>query len=476
MRGAAWPRARPGTARVAASSLLASSVSASSIRRRTIPVAPTSLRLAVGLALDGAQQRAQAGEIEEAQLAEVDDTRRRLLARARQLGLEHLDGVEVELTDQPQPDPAGLGLTAYHDEWRSWLWCSHPWTPFASSALGATPAGVKGGRRSTGELGSTYTDHTSPTAAREENPPARVRESVGYRVEEAAPAEGTMVAEDEADVIVLGLGGIGSAAAYWLARSGARVIGLERFALGHDRGASQDHSRIIRLSYHDPVYVRLAQAAYETWSEVSAEAGAELVVKTGGIDIFPAEDSFDREAYCSAMDACGVPYERLDGAEAMRRFPELRAEESTEVLFQEQTGIAAAARANAAHQRLAREHGADLREHARVEAISADGDEVCVRAGGRTLRAAHLMVCAGPWTNDALALLGHELNLAVTREQVIYLEPQDPAAFAPERFPVWIWMQEPCYYGFPVFGEPAVKIAQDGGGAETTAETALVRA
>ncbi len=278
------------------------------------------------------------------------------------------------------------------------------------------------------------------------------------------------MAEDEADVIVLGLGGIGSAAAYWLARSGARVIGLERFELGHDRGASQDHSRIIRLSYHDPAYVRLAQAAYASWGEVSAEAGAELVIETGGIDIFPPRDSFDREAYCGAMDACGVTYERLDGAEAMRRFPELRVEEATEVLFQERTGIAAAARANAAHQRLARAHGADLREGARVEAISDDGGEVRVQVDGREIRASHLVVCAGPWTNDVLALLGHRLNLVVTREQVVYLEPQDPPAFAPGCFPVWIWMQDPCYYGFPVFGEPAVKVAQDGGGAETTAE------
>lgn len=279
------------------------------------------------------------------------------------------------------------------------------------------------------------------------------------------------MAGDEADVIVLGLGGLGSAAAYWLARSGASVIGLERFALGHDRGASQDHSRIIRLSYHDPAYVRLAQAAYDSWAEVSAESGAQLVIETGGIDIFPAEGAFDRAAYMAAMDACGVPYERLDGAEAMRRFPELRVDEATEVLFQARTGIAAAARANDAHQRLARAHGADLREHAQVEAISAGGGEIAVRAGGRTIQAGTLVVCAGPWTNDVLALLGHRLNLTVTREQVVYLEPQDPGAFALGRFPVWIWMQEPCYYGFPVFGEPAVKVAQDGGGAETTADS-----
>lgn len=275
---------------------------------------------------------------------------------------------------------------------------------------------------------------------------------------------------DQADVIVLGLGGIGSAAAYWLARSGVRVIGLERFALGHERGASQDHSRIIRLSYHDPAYVRLAKNAYLAWADVSAEASAELVVTTGGIDIFPAGNSFDRAAYYSAMDLCGVPYERLDAGEAMRRFPDLRVDESTEVLFQAQAGIVAAARANAAHQRLAKAHGADLREHARVESISTAGGEICVGVGGRTIRASRLVLCAGPWTNDVLALLDQRLNLTVTREQVVYLEPQDPAAFAPDRFPVWIWMQEPCYYGFPIFGEPAVKVAQDGGGDETTAD------
>ena len=93
-----------------------------------------------------------------------------------------------------------------------------------------------------------------------------------------------------------------------------------------------------------------------------------------------------------------------------------------------------------------------------------------MRVGGTTLRARRLAICAGPWTNDVLALLGRQLNLTVTREQVLYLEPEDPEAFAPDRFPIWIWMGEPCYYGFPVFGEPAVKVAQDGGGEETTAD------
>jgi sarcosine oxidase len=94
-----------------------------------------------------------------------------------------------------------------------------------------------------------------------------------------------------------------------------------------------------------------------------------------------------------------------------------------------------------------------------------------VRVAGRTLHAAQLVVCAGPWTNDALAHFGLQMNLDVTREQVIYLEPIVIDLFEPERFPIWIWMDEPSFYGFPVFGEPAVKVAQDAGGQLTTADT-----
>jgi sarcosine oxidase len=277
--------------------------------------------------------------------------------------------------------------------------------------------------------------------------------------------------EDEADVIVLGLGGIGSAAAYWLAKRGARVIGLEQFELGHDRGESQDHSRIIRLSYHDARYVRLAQAAYASWSEVERESGDRLVIRTGGLDLYPAGGIIEQATYTSAMDACGVPYERWAADETMRRYPQFTLDEDVETIFQEQSGIAAAARANAAHQRLAAGYGADLREGTRVEAVETAGEEVCVRVDGRTLRAAHLIVCAGPWTNAALAPLGLQMNLDVTREQVIYLEPIMIDLFEPERFPIWIWMDEPSYYGFPVFGEPAVKVAQDAGGELTTADT-----
>jgi len=87
------------------------------------------------------------------------------------------------------------------------------------------------------------------------------------------------------DYIVLGLGGLGSGAAYWLSRKAGRdVLALEQFELGHVRGGSQDHSRIIRLSYNSPVYVNLAKRAYASWAEVEAEAGEPCVLRTGGLD------------------------------------------------------------------------------------------------------------------------------------------------------------------------------------------------
>src|SRR6188474_2304398 len=95
------------------------------------------------------------------------------------------------------------------------------------------------------------------------------------------------MAEREFDVVVVGLGGLGSGAAYWLARGGASVQGLEQFELGHDRGASEDHSRIIRLSYHTPAYVALATRAYEAWAAVEDEAGESLILETGGLDLWP---------------------------------------------------------------------------------------------------------------------------------------------------------------------------------------------
>jgi sarcosine oxidase len=270
---------------------------------------------------------------------------------------------------------------------------------------------------------------------------------------------------------VIGLGGLGSATAFWLARAGVDVVGFEQFELGHVRGASHDHSRIIRRSYHTPEYVRLAAHAYDTWQIVEADAGEPIITRTGGIDLFPEGAAIDHRTYTSSLDAAGVAYEWIDAGEICRRWPAFAGgsviTNGVHGIASPETGIVPAGRGTAILQRLATEHGADLREHTPVRAVVPAGGEVDVVTDDGVVRCGSVVITADAWTNRLLAPLGHEVPLAVLREQVSYFPHADLDRFQPGRFPVWIWMDDPSFYGFPVFGDlTAVKGAEDCGGAE----------
>jgi sarcosine oxidase len=161
------------------------------------------------------------------------------------------------------------------------------------------------------------------------------------------------------------------------------------------------------------------------------------------------------------MKAADVEFEELDAGEVMRRWPQWHLDEDVTALFQEQSGIAMASKANAAHRRLARDNGATLVDGSEVVGIREVDGEVEVVVDGRPVRVGSLIVAAGAWTAPVLAGLGFRLPLEVTLEQVVYVATPDLLSFHPSRFPIWIWMDEPSFYGFPVFGEPAVKIAWD---------------
>jgi sarcosine oxidase len=258
------------------------------------------------------------------------------------------------------------------------------------------------------------------------------------------------------------LGGIGSAAAYWASRRlGDEVLGLEQFEIGHLNGGSEDHSRIIRLSYHTPGYVEMAGQAYKAWSELETDAEEQLILRTGGLDLAPDGATIGLDDYRSSMTAAGVSFEELGAPEVMRRWPQWRLSDEVSALYQEQSGIAMASQANEAHRRLARENGARLVATEAVTGISETDNGVVVETIEKTHEADRVIIAAGAWTNRVIAHFGVTLPLEVTQEQVVYLKPGDPGAFAPDRFPIWIWMTEPSFYGFPVFGEPAVKVAWD---------------
>jgi sarcosine oxidase len=279
---------------------------------------------------------------------------------------------------------------------------------------------------------------------------------------------------NEWDAIVVGLGAIGSGAAYWLSRRlGTGVLGLEQFGLGHANGAGQDHSRIIRLSYHRPDYIRLARRAYEAWAEVEAESGTTIVTRTGGLDIGPREAAIPLHDYMHAMATESVPFEHLAGPEISRRWPQWRLGDEHHGLFQADAGIADPNRGNAAHQQLARAHGATLLEHAAVTRLGellGGGIEVEL-ADGTSHRAPQVVLATDAWTNDLLASFDRRLPLTIIQAQVTYFAPPDPERFAPDRFPIWIWMDDPSFYGFPTDGEPVPKAAEDVGGDEVTPAT-----
>jgi sarcosine oxidase len=268
------------------------------------------------------------------------------------------------------------------------------------------------------------------------------------------------------DYIVIGAGGIGSAACYWLARACPdRVLALEQFSLGHDHGASQDHSRIIRLSYHDERYVPLARAAYQAWAEVEAEARQQIVVKTGGVDLAPDDPDGRQsvEAYTTAMDRHGVPYQELSAAQAMERFPQFRMRPGEVAVYQADTGLVDARRANAVHVALARYHGATIVADAAVSHLSPSDDCITVEStAGRFVARKGVVIAADAWTNRLLEPLGTSIPLVVSQEQVTYWATSHLAEFSPDQFPIWAWHGPHLFYGFPVYGEVATKAAEDG--------------
>jgi sarcosine oxidase len=280
-------------------------------------------------------------------------------------------------------------------------------------------------------------------------------------------------------VIVIGCGGLGSAACHWLAQElGPAVLGLEQFALGHSRGASQDHSRIIRLAQHQDAYADLAPDAYDAWHQVERASGVQLLVRTGGLVI---EDVGARDlattgtrnisGYDDVLRRHGVEYERLDADEIMARWPQFRLSGSEQGIFQAESGIVDAAKANATHIALARAAGATIRDETPVLAVRPNGGQVEVVTADQTYLAEKVVIAADAWTNDVLAGLGLQLPLIVTREQVTYYATPHLYDFAPERFPVFMWHGRHNFYGFPVYGEVATKLGQHNGGERTTAQT-----
>ncbi len=252
------------------------------------------------------------------------------------------------------------------------------------------------------------------------------------------------------DVIVAGLGGMGSAAAYQLAGRGQRVLGLERFSPAHDRGSSHGRSRIIRQAYFEgSEYVPLLLRAYELWEQLEEETGQQLMTLTGGLMIGREDGELVSGSVRSAEEH-GLPYEMLDAAEIRRRFPAYAPGPETVALYEEKAGFVRPEETVKAHLDRASSSGADLRFGEPVLSWEASGDGVRVETPKSTYEAGRLVISPGAWAPQLLADL--DLPLEVIRQVMFWYEPKNGLEpFLPERFPIFIWEPEDgnMFYGFP---------------------------
>ncbi len=238
------------------------------------------------------------------------------------------------------------------------------------------------------------------------------------------------------DAIVIGAGGVGSAAAYYLAKAGQRVLLLEQFELDHQNGSSYGHSRVIRYTYNNPTYIELMRAAYPLWFALEAEAGESLYLRTGGLDFgFPDEETF--QALKASMDAANLPYEHWNRDEIRQRYPQFVLDEGMEGLFQADAGLLQASRCVLAHVRLARERGATVVERTPVMQVTPSAYGVEVQTERDRFTSDRLVLTAGSWARDLLAAQGLDLPLKIMPCQLGFYQPSNPADFVPGTFPVF---------------------------------------
>lgn len=257
-------------------------------------------------------------------------------------------------------------------------------------------------------------------------------------------------------MVVVGVGAMGSAAAYHLARRGQRVLGLEQFDVLHDLGSSHGLTRIIRLGYFEhPDYVPLLHRAYELWRELEREARERLLYVTG---IVEGGERIHEGALRSCLDH-DLRHEAIDGREVARRFPAYRLPDDLPIVFQPDGGFVLPERCIVSHVAGALANGAVVRARERVLEWSDTGDGVRVRTDRGVVEAGRLVLTAGAWSQE-VARLPDGMVRAV-RQALAWFQPAHPELFEPDRMPVFnLALDGEHFYGFPAFGIPGFKLGR----------------
>lgn len=276
------------------------------------------------------------------------------------------------------------------------------------------------------------------------------------------------------DAIVLGCGGIGSAALSALARRGARVLGLEQFTPAHDRGSSHGRTRMIRQAYFEhPDYVPLVQRAYALWDALESRSGTQLFFQSGLLEVGP-ENGVVVPGVLASAQRHALDVQRLSAAEVAARWPGFRVPPGSCGVYEKRAGYLRVEQCVLAHLDDATRAGADVRFDERVVELSTSGPEIVVRTERDSFTAARLVITAGPWAAQWLAASG--IALTVRRKPQFWFATESPGYQAERGSPAFLYeLPQGVFYGFPEIDPGEMKIAEHSGGQAVADPTSVDR-
>lgn len=272
------------------------------------------------------------------------------------------------------------------------------------------------------------------------------------------------------DVIVIGLGTMGAATAYQLAKRGVDVLGLDRYTPPHSFGSTHGGTRITREAIGEGAhYVPLARRSHEIWRAIEGETGTELFTANGALMLTSAasratthvEGFFDNTI--AAARSHNIAHELLDAAQIRARFPQFRVRGDETAYFEPGAGFVRPEAAVAAQLSLAKKHGAKLHAGETVTGISQSADGVRVTTDKDVYEARNIVLAAGAWLPQFLPA-GIAEQFRIYRQVQFWFAPEEPAKFAPENFPIFIWNppdRDQPIYGFPDVDGAGFKIATE---------------
>jgi len=268
------------------------------------------------------------------------------------------------------------------------------------------------------------------------------------------------------DVIVLGVGSMGSAACYYLSKQGYTVLGLEQFDIPHDQGSHAGQSRIIRKAYFEhPDYVPLLERAYENWKEIEGLSDSQIYYPTG---LFYAGKRGDvlMTGVRESAERYNIKVESLSTDEAGKRFPQFHIPHVYDILFEPDAGFVTPERAILHYVDQAIQNGAAIHTKEKADSWRRENETIFVTTAKETYLCKKLIITAGPWAGKMIP--GFSDQLKVTRQVIAWMNPQQRHSFEIGNFPCWMIdddAQNGIYYGFPVlpvgkFGGPiGLKVA-----------------